>query len=172
MGRDRLDFPGATTTHCASLTMTKCLLNSTISTPGALFVTLDINYFYYGAAMAHYKYMKLALACIPDKIIDQYNLRSLSFDVWVYLEIRKVMPSLKQAGRIANDRLKSHLAHFGFAPVPRTPALWKHTTKLIIFSLVVDYFGFKYIGKENANHLIQALQKVYTISIDWTGSLF
>ena len=52
VGRDRLDFPGATTTHCASLTITKCLLNSTISTPGARFMTLDIKDFYYGTAMA------------------------------------------------------------------------------------------------------------------------
>ena len=34
VGGDRLDFLGATTTHCSSLTTTKCLLNSTISTPG------------------------------------------------------------------------------------------------------------------------------------------
>ena len=76
------------------------------------------------------------------------------------------MPGLKQSGRIANDRHKAHLAHFGFAPVPRTPALWKHATKPIIFSLVVDDFGVQYIGKENADHLIQALQKLYSISID------
>ena len=43
VGGDRLDFPGATTTHCAGLTTTKCLLNSTISTPGAYFMTLDIK---------------------------------------------------------------------------------------------------------------------------------
>ena len=82
------------------------------------------------------------------------------------------MPGLKQAGRIANDRIKAHLANFGFAPVPRTPALWKHTNKPITFSLVVDDFGVNYIGKENADHLIQALQNFYTISIDWIGSLF
>ena len=52
MGGNRLDFLGATTTHCASLTTTKCLLNSTISTPGARFITLDIKGFYYGTAMA------------------------------------------------------------------------------------------------------------------------
>ena len=52
VGGDRLDFPGATTTHCASLTTTKCLLNSTISTPGSRFVTLDIKDFYNGTAMA------------------------------------------------------------------------------------------------------------------------
>ena len=112
MGGNHLDFLGATTTQCASLTTTKCLLNSTISTPGARFMNLDIRDFYYGTAMARYEYTKLALACIHDKIIDQYNLRALSSDVWVYLEIRKGMPGLKQAGRIANDRLKAQLSHF------------------------------------------------------------
>ena len=159
-------YPGATTTHCASLTTTQYLLNSTISTPGDRFMTLDIKDFYYGIAMARYEYMKLALACIPDKIINQYSLRTISSDGWVYLEIRKGMPGLKQSVRIANYRLKAHLSHFGFAPVHRTPALRKHNTKPIISSLVVDDFGVKYIGKENADHLIQALQKLYTISID------
>ena len=118
-------------------------------------MTLDIKDFYYGTAMTSYEYMKLALTCIPDKIVKQYNLCALSSDIWVYLEIRKGMPGLKQSGRIANDRLKAHLSHFGFAPVPRTPALWKHTDKPITFSLIFDDFGVKYIGKENADHLIQ-----------------
>ena len=89
VGGDRLNFPGATTTHCASLTTTKCLLNSTISNTGARFMNLHIKDFYYGTAMARYEYMKLTLACIPDGIIDQYSLRTLSSDSWVYLEIRK-----------------------------------------------------------------------------------
>ena len=52
VGGDRLDFPGAITTHCASLTTTKCLPNSTISNPGARFMTLDIKDFYYETTMA------------------------------------------------------------------------------------------------------------------------
>ena len=67
-------------------------------------MTLDIKDFYYDTAMARYKYMKLALACIPDEIIDQYSLRMLSSDGWIYLEIRKGMPGLKQTDRIANDQ--------------------------------------------------------------------
>ena len=59
--------------------------------------------FNYGIAMARYKYMKLALACILDKIIEQYILRNLSSDGWVYLDIQKGMPGLKQAGRITNN---------------------------------------------------------------------
>ena len=66
-------------------------------------MTLDIKDFYYGTAMARYEYMKLSLACIPDKMIEQYSLRTLSSDGWVYLEIRKGMPGLNQSGRIAND---------------------------------------------------------------------
>ena len=42
------------------------------------------------------------------------------------------MPGLKQAGCVAKYQRKAHLAHFGFAPVPRTPALQTHTTKPII----------------------------------------
>ena len=45
VGGDRLNFPGATTTHCAGLTTAKCLLNSTIYTPGARFMTLDTKDF-------------------------------------------------------------------------------------------------------------------------------
>ena len=169
---NRLDFLGTTTPHCVRLTTTKFFLNSTISTPDARFMTLDIKEFYYGTSMARYDCIKIALACIPDEIVDQYNLHALSSGSWVYLEIRKGMPGLKKSGRIANNRLKAHLAHFGFAPVPRTPALWKHTTKPITLSIVVDDFEVKYVGKEKADHLIKSLQKLYTISVYWTGSLF
>ena len=46
VGGNRLDLPVATTTHCSSLTTTKCLLKSTISTPDAQFMTLDNKDFY------------------------------------------------------------------------------------------------------------------------------
>ena len=92
VGGDRLNFPGATTTHCSSLTTTKCLINRTISNRGARFMTLDIKDFDYVTAMAGYKYMKLALACIPEEIIEQYSLRTLSSNGWVYLETQKGPP--------------------------------------------------------------------------------
>ena len=57
-----------------------------------------------------------------------------------------------------------------YAPVARTPLFLKHATKDVFFLLVVDDFGVKYVGKENADHLIQALIKLYTISINWTGA--
>ena len=147
VGSNILDHPGTTTTNCASLPTTKCLLSSTISTPDARFMTIDIKDFYYGSPMARYNYMKLALDFFPDEIIEQYDLRILvCTNDWIYMEIRKGMPGLKQAGRIANDRLKTHLAQFGYAPIPHTPDLWKHATRDITFSLVVDDSGVKYSG--------------------------
>ena len=86
--------------------------------------------------------------CFYDEIIKLYDLRSLVCpNGWIYMEISKGMPGLKQAGRIANERLEIHLAQFGYAPSPRTPALWKHATCDTTFSLVVDDFGVKYVGK-------------------------
>ena len=84
-----MDFPDdTTTTNCASLTKTKCLLNSTISTAGARFITLDIKNFIIINPMGRYEYMKISLAILPEEIIAQYNLLQLASNGWVYLEIR------------------------------------------------------------------------------------
>ena len=79
--------------------------------------------------MGRYEYMKISLAIVPEEIIAQYNLLQLALNGWVYLEIRKGMPGLKQAGHIANNRLNIHLAKFVYSPVTHTPSLWKHATK-------------------------------------------
>ena len=55
--------------------------------------------------MAQYEYMNISLDILPEEIIAQYNLRQLTSNAWVYLEIRKGMPVLKEAGRIANNRI-------------------------------------------------------------------
>jgi hypothetical protein len=104
---------------------------------------------------------------IPDKIIQQYQLQQLvTPDSWVYIEIRKGMYGLKQAGILANQRLQKHLTTHGYFPTPRTPGLWKHATRDVHFSPVVDNFGVKYVGKENAQHLVDALASLYEVSTD------
>ena len=73
-GGDKLLYDGPTATQCASLTMTKILLKSTISTPGARFMCADVKNFYYGTAMSILEYMKLQIKEIPKKIILKYDL--------------------------------------------------------------------------------------------------
>jgi hypothetical protein len=170
---DRLDFPGPMATQTVSLTTIKILLKSTISTTGARFSAFNINNFYYGTPMNRYEYMKLHISNIPTEIIDEYILASLATDdCWIYMEIRKGVPGLKQAGRIANDRLTLHLGKYGYSPFPQTPSLWTHDTRLIAFSLVVDNFGVKYVGDDHAHHLLDALRQLYTVTTDWGGNLF
>ena len=60
-----------------------------------------------------------------------------------------------------------------------TPGLWRHVTKPVQFSLVVDDFGVKYVGEEHVNHLIKALQTdhkvpgdAYKVEVDWEGDFF
>jgi len=44
-------------------------MNSTISTPNAKFMTMDIKDFYLNTPMAWYEYMQLHLSDIPEDVI-------------------------------------------------------------------------------------------------------
>ena len=104
--------------------------------------------------------------------MTQYRLDNLQHEGWVYIQVRKGMPGLKQAGKIANIRLTKHLEQYGYRPCQRTPSLWKHDTRPISFTLVVDDFGVKYVGIEHFHHLQNALCDLYEITIDMTGSKY
>ena len=74
------------------------------------------------------------------------------------MEIRKSIYGLPQAGVLANKILKKRLAPAGYYKMPHTPGLWKHVSRPIEFTLVVDDFGVKYANKNNADHLVVALK--------------
>jgi hypothetical protein len=82
------------------------------------------------------------------------------------------MYGLKQAGIIAYQQLKTHLATYDYNPVDRTPSLWRHRTRSTAFCLILDDFGVEYVGKAAFEHLEQALSAEYTCSTDWTGSFY
>ena len=87
------------------------------------------------------------------------------------MEIQKAIYGLPQAGILANKQLRQRLQPHGYYEVAHTPGLWRHVTRPVQFSLVVDDFGVKYVGKENAQHLIDVIEpEGYKLSIDWTGS--
>jgi hypothetical protein len=72
----------------------------------------------------------------------------------VYIEIQQDMYGLPQAGKLANQLLEKHPAIHGYHPTRHTHGLWKQDTRPIFFSLVIDDFGVKYIGREHAAHLL------------------
>jgi hypothetical protein len=116
--------------------------------------------------------VRIPIKLIPQEIIDQYNLLPLVSDGHVYIEVQKVMNGLPQAGILANHLLARRLVIHGYCQTKFTPGLWRHVTRPIQLILVVDDFGVQYVGKEHAQHLIDALETDYTVSKDWIGGLY
>jgi hypothetical protein len=166
VGGDILDYSGDVTTSTADITTFKILINSTLLTKDAAMMMMDIKNYYIGTPLPRFEYMKMLLSRFPEEIIHKYNLNALAIDGWVYIEIRKGMYGLKQAGLLANQLLKTRLAPFGYYPARYNPGLWLHKTRPISFTLVVDNFAVKYVGKQHAEHLRNALLRTYELTTE------
>ena len=86
--------------------------------------------------MDRYEYMRIPVSQLPPKIMDLYNLQPLVHNNAVYVEIRKGMYGLPQAGCIASDALIPVLQAAGYHQSPLIPGLFKHNTRPVWFSLV------------------------------------
>jgi hypothetical protein len=172
VGGDRLDYSGDVATSTADITTFKILINSTLSTEDAAMMMMDIKNYYLGTPLPRFEYTKMLLSRFPEEIIQKYNLNALAIDGWVYIEIRKGMYGLKQSGLIANQLLQTRLAPFGYYPARHTPGLWLHNTRPVSFTLVVDDFAVKYVGKHHADHLRNALLRTYELTTDWTATVY
>lgn len=174
VGGNLLTYDHDTFTPTADLVTIKALINSTISTPNARFITCDVANFYLNTTLPSPEYMKLKYSIIPPDIIKHYKLENLHNppDDYIYIKITNGMYGLKQAGILAHNELKQHLEPYGYAPVKHTPGLWRHTNDPTTFTLVVNDFGIKYTNKNQVNHLLQALSSKYKITTDWSGSLY
>ena len=79
----------------------------------------------------------------------------------MYVQINKGMYGLAEAGLIANELLAKSLEKHGFKKTTHTPGLCRHHANPIQFKLVVDDFGIKYDKKQDAQDLINSLEKIY-----------
>jgi hypothetical protein len=173
VGGDKVHYPGDVGTPTADLTLVKMHINSVVSTRGARYMTLDVKNFYLNMPMVRYEYVRIKMDDIPEEIVVEYNLRDkATSDGHVYVEIQKGMYGLPQAGILAQELLEKRLNEHGYSQSKAVPGLWTHQTRPISFTLVVDDFGVKYVGKEHAMHLISILKEHYEISEDWTGSKY
>jgi hypothetical protein len=116
--------------------------------------------------------MVINLASLPQETIDKYDLYELAQDGKVNIKIQKGMYGLPQAGILTNELLQRNLAKYGYRPTTHTRGLWTHDTHPISFSLVVDNFGVKYVGRKHAEHLMTCIKKYYNISSDWNGTAY
>lgn len=172
-GGNKQHFNGEKDAQTAALPTVKLQLNSVVS-DDADWMTVDIKDFYptKGNKLDEPEYMWIQLTSLPEDIIAKYNLHALSVNGKVLVRIDSALYGLRQAGKVAQDRLIKHLAANGYHQCQNTPCLFRHADKPIMFTLVVDDFGIKYKGKEHAQHLLDTLEQIYTISVDWKGERF
>ena len=171
VGGDRLTYDNETAAPAANLLEAKLIINSTISTPNARFITADIKDFFLSSIMPTAEYMKMHIDEIPRDIVSKYNMENLQDkNNYVHFKIKKGMYGLKQAAILAYDQLKSHLAPHGYFPIPNTVGMWKHISRPIQFCLCVDDFGIKYTQQTDVEHLLHALKTKYNLTVDWTGN--
>jgi hypothetical protein len=124
------------------------------------------------AVLKFFEYMKIPLTLFPEWIIKQYNLCKHELNGFVHLQMRQAVWGLPQACILVNKRLCRKLVPFGYYESTHTLGLWCHEMRPILFTLVVDNFGIKYVNKEDVDHLITSIRKDYSLTKDWMGDLY
>ena len=119
------------------------------------------------------EFICIKLSDIPDEVINEYKLSErATTNGSIYIRAKRGMYGLPQAGLIANKLLEKRLNKHGYRQSKLVPGLWKHDTRPIQFTLVVDNFGVKYVGEEHAQHLKNTLEEHYKLTCDWTGTRY
>jgi hypothetical protein len=113
------------------------------------------------------QFVRFRLRQIPKSIQEQYKLHKIvDYAGFVYAKIKGAWYGLKESGRIANEDLVDHLTKHGYHESAFTVGLFKHETRDISFTLVVDDFGIKWKDRADLNHLITSLEKKYNMKTD------
>jgi Reverse transcriptase (RNA-dependent DNA polymerase) len=172
VGGDRIDFQGDVSTKVADLVTVKCLLNHTISTPGARAACIDIKDFYLNNPLPSPEFVRFRADTIPKEIWDQYGLDAFVVNGWIYARVDKGMYGLPQAGKVASDNLIPRLNDAGYHETGIIPGLFMHDTNGTLFTLIVDDFLIHHIGDDNLQHLEATLRKYYTITVDKHATKF
>jgi hypothetical protein len=161
-----IDYPGKSTTQTVDITMSKLHWNSMLSTQKAKYMCLNLKKFYLSASLDRYKYIRIPLELPPPWIIAQYDLLTKVHRGHIYLEMQQAMWGFPQAGILANKLRHKRLAPHGYYEFKQMLGLWKHTSRPISFTLVVDKLDVKYANQGGIDHLIGSLKKDYELTKD------
>ncbi len=107
---------------------------------------MDISNFYLMTPLYCAEFIQIKLSDIPNEVIREYKLREKATkNGSIYIRAKRGMYGLPQAGLLANKLLKKRLNRHRYHQSKLVPGLWKHDTRPIQFTLVVNDFGVKYI---------------------------
>jgi hypothetical protein len=134
----------------------------------------NVSDFYLAAPMERPEYIRVKASFVPPEILDAYDLlRRYVEDGYILFEVDRCMYGFAQAGYISQKRLFAHLESKGFHQRKHVPCLFRHDTYDVTFVVVVvDHFAFKYSDKSHVQYLIDSLQELYELTIDWDGKKY
>jgi hypothetical protein len=159
-GSNHITYPGDCGIPTVDMVMVKIHLNSVISTKGACYCTIGLKDFYLNTPIALPEFMRMKLAEHPKEFAQIYKLHNLAnANGFISIKIQKGMYDLPQAGILAQELFKKCLNKHGYCQSPITPGLWGHNFCPISFTLCVDDFGIKYVGREHVEHLSGILKE-------------
>jgi hypothetical protein len=139
IGGNTITYLGNCGTKTASLETVKLVLNSTLSTPNARYMTADLENFYLMTPLDRPEYARIQLSVMPQEIIKEYELEKYTHNGWIYFKIMMGMYGLKKSRKLANNLLSERLFKHGYYQCATTPGLWKH--KWIPITFVLGFYG-------------------------------
>ena len=158
------------------MSLVKIILNAVVS-EDSIFGTLDVRNFYYGAdifgtppsiriPLRHYSPSLLSeLGLTPFVQTDRAG------HPFLFADVKKCIPGLPQSGLLSQLRLLSHLESHGYHETD-TPMLFRHVSRPISFTLVVDDFGIKYSDIVDYEHLRACLEEQYEVTGSPVGTQY
>ena len=102
----------------------------------------------------------------------QFHEKELICNGFLVGKFSQVMYGLPQALILSNKCLIKHLSKSHYIPSNHTPGLLTHPTQPVTFVLTVNDFFIKYEGKEHSDHLVNAIQDLYTCTMDYNGTIY
>eukprot|EP01034_Spumella_vulgaris_P024130 gene24130-30440_t len=154
------------TAHTAEMVTIKLFANAAISEDAEV-MFVDISDYYLGTVLPEPEYMWITKSQIPHDIQQRYQLHKYWVGNRALVEITRGIYGLPQAGKLAQDKMKKLLAANGYHETPNTPCLFRHETRDIFFTLVVDDFAIKFQrGTDSGEHLLSVLAKEYKYTVD------
>ena len=174
-GGDRIVVPYSCATATASMALNKLHLNAVVS-ENAFFGTVDLVDYYLGAPLPTPESLRISLAGYSPSVLASLNLTPFikhdsHHHPYIFFDIHKTIAGLPQSGLLSQNRLITLLNSGGYFETA-TPMLFRHTSRPIDFTLVVDDFGIKYHHRDDFDHLVALLGTLYGVKPHPVGTNF
>ncbi len=148
----------------------------------AFFGTADLTDFYLGTPvtlpLSQRQFIRIDVNSYSPAVLARLSLLPFIRTArkgkrFVIFRIDQTMYGLKDAGKLSNLRLVSLLlvSASGFLETT-TPCLFRHVSRPISFVLVVGDFGIKYRNRDDYEHLISCLSRLYHVKSHPIASKF